>query len=74
MNSSLNRMFKVIWSKAQGAWVAVSEIVRAHGKEQSLTRITRHFAVVAVMSGGAAIAAPPPAPNQLPTGGQIAIR
>ncbi|MBU3557060.1 autotransporter-associated beta strand repeat-containing protein, partial [Polynucleobacter sp. Ross1-W9] len=71
MNSSLNRMFKVIWSKAQGAWVAVSEIVRAHGKEQSLTRITRHFAVAAVMSGGAAIAAPP-APNQLPTGGQIA--
>ena len=64
-------MFKVIWSKAQGAWVAVSEIVRAHGKEQSLTRITRHFAVAAVMSGGAAIAAPP-APNQLPTGGQIA--
>ncbi|MBU3637236.1 autotransporter-associated beta strand repeat-containing protein, partial [Polynucleobacter sp. es-MAR-4] len=71
MNSSLNRMFKVIWSKAQGAWVAVSEIVRAHGKEQSLTRITRKFAVATVMSGGAAIAAPP-APNQLPTGGQIA--
>ncbi|MBU3564166.1 autotransporter-associated beta strand repeat-containing protein, partial [Polynucleobacter sp. Tro8-14-1] len=71
MNSSLNRMFKVIWSKAQGAWVAVSEIVRAHGKEQSLTRITRKFAIAAVMSGGAAIAAPPAA-NQLPTGGQIA--
>ncbi|MGV0963539.1 MAG: autotransporter-associated beta strand repeat-containing protein, partial [Polynucleobacter sp.] len=71
MNGSLNRMFKVIWSKAQGAWVAVSEIVRAHGKEQSLTRVTRKFAVAAVMSGGAAIAAPP-APNQLPTGGQIA--
>ena len=49
----------------------MSEIVSAHGKEQSLTRITRHFAVVAVMSGGAAIAAPP-AQNQLPTGGQIA--
>ena len=64
-------MFKVIWSKAQGAWVAVSEIVRAHGKEQSLTRITRKFAIAAVMSGGAAIAAPPAA-NQLPTGGQIA--
>ena len=53
------------------AWVAVSEITRANGKQQSLTRITRSLSVAAmVMTGGAAIAAPP-APNQLPTGGQI---
>ncbi|MBU3595144.1 autotransporter-associated beta strand repeat-containing protein, partial [Polynucleobacter sp. 86C-FISCH] len=70
MNHSLNRIFKVIWSKVQMTWIAVSEITRAHGKQQSLTRITRTITTVAVMSGGAAIAAPPAA-NQLPTGGQI---
>ena len=41
MKSSLNRIFKVIWSKVQMAWVAVSEAATAHGKQQSMTRITR---------------------------------
>jgi len=53
------------------AWVAVSEATTAHGKQQSITRITRTITTVAMLSGGAAIAAPP-APNQLPTGGQVA--
>ena len=53
------------------AWVAVSEATTAHGKQQSITRITRTVTTVAMLSGGAAIAAPP-APNQLPTGGQVA--
>src|SRR5574343_631157 len=77
MTSSLNRIFKVIWSKVQMAWVAVSEATTAQGKQQSLTRITRTLgtaSAVAMLSGGAAIAAPPapPAPTQLPTGGQVA--
>jgi len=71
MKSSLNRIFKVIWSKVQMAWVAVSEAATAHGKQQSMTRIARTITTVAMLSGGAAIAAPP-APNQLPTGGQVA--
>ena len=53
------------------AWVAVSEATTAHGKQQSITRITRTVTTVALLTGGAAIAAPP-APNQLPTGGQVA--
>lgn len=53
------------------AWVAVSEATTAHGKQQSITRITRTVTTVAMLTGGAAIAAPP-APNQLPTGGQVA--
>ena len=53
------------------AWVAVSEATSAHGKQQSITRITRTITTVAMLSGGAAIAAPP-ALNQLPTGGQVA--
>lgn len=52
------------------AWIAVSEIATAHGKQQSITRITRSLAVVSVMASGATIAAPPVA-NQLPTGGQV---
>ncbi|BBU69766.1 autotransporter-associated beta strand repeat-containing protein [Fluviibacter phosphoraccumulans] len=71
MKSSLNRIFKVIWSKVQMAWVAVSEAATAHGKQQSITRITRTVTTVAMLTGGAAIAAPP-SPNQLPTGGQVA--
>jgi len=53
------------------SWVAVSEAATAHGKQQSMTRIARTITTVAMLSGGAAIAAPP-APNQLPTGGQVA--
>ena len=53
------------------AWVAVSEATKAHGKQQSVTRITRTVTTIAMLSGGAAIAAPP-APSQLPTGGQVA--
>ena len=62
MKSSLNRIFKVIWSKVQMSWVAVSEAATAHGKQQSMTRIARTITTVAMLSGGAAIAAPP-APN-----------
>ena len=71
MKHLLNRIFKVIWSKVQLAWVAVSEATAVHGKQQSIIRITRTVTTVAMLSGGAAIAAPP-APNQLPTGGQVA--
>ncbi|MGV0982776.1 MAG: filamentous hemagglutinin N-terminal domain-containing protein, partial [Polynucleobacter sp.] len=70
MNSSLNRIFRVIWSKVQMTWIAVSEIATAHGKQQSLTRITRSITAAALMTGGAVIAAPPVA-NQLPTGGVV---
>ncbi len=51
-------------------WIAVSETTKSNGKQQSITRITRAITTVAVMTSGAAIAAPPV--NQLPTNGQIA--
>lgn len=51
-------------------WIAVSEIATAHGKQQSLTRITRSISAAALMTGGVVIAAPPVA-NQLPTGGVV---
>lgn len=51
-------------------WIAVSEIATAHGKQQSLTRITRSITAAALMTGGAVIAAPP-VTNQLPTGGVV---
>lgn len=75
MKDSLNKVYKVIWSKVQMAWVVVSEAVAAQGKQQSVTRQARR-SVAAVMTGAAVIAGPPafaaPAANQLPTGGQVA--
>ena len=41
MAQSLNRIFKVIWSKVQMAWVAVSEAVSGAGKTQSELRRER---------------------------------
>ena len=28
----MNKVFRVIWSESQGAWVAVSEVVKSHSK------------------------------------------
>ena len=37
------------------AWVAVSEVATAQGKQRSITRITRTVTTVAMLSGGAAM-------------------
>jgi len=29
---SLNRIYRTIWSEALNAWIAVSELVKSHGK------------------------------------------
>ena len=69
--NSLNRSFKVIWSIASNAWVAVSEITKSHGKQKSASRRCRHMFFAGAILSGASIAAPP-APNQLPIGGAVA--
>src|ERR1700733_13503094 len=86
-HASINRIFRLIWNEALGAWVPVSEIARGRGR-----RSTRAAAVLAPLSAtlglgfgvaahAAAPAAPPPAgrghpiavpsPTQLPTGGTV---
>jgi len=72
MSNSLNRTFRVIWSAATNTWVAVSELAKSNGKQKSVKRVRRGFAMLAVMASGAGITAPP-APSQLPIGGVVTI-
>jgi filamentous hemagglutinin family protein len=56
----MNRTYRLVWSDAVGAFVAVAEFVRARGR--------RSAAGVVLCLAGTAFAAAP-APTQLPTGG-----
>ena len=53
----MNKVFRVIWSEAQGAWVAVSETTKSHSK-----RSRKHALALALTAGslmtisGAAVA------------------
>lgn len=51
----MNKVFKVVWSESTGTWVAVSEIVKAHGKTKSNTNAVAKTASLVVMSIGAAL-------------------
>jgi filamentous hemagglutinin family protein len=39
MNSSLNHIFRTIWSEVLGAWIAVSEITKAKGKRSGSSHV-----------------------------------
>ena len=76
-HASLNKFFRIVWNAARGAWVAVAEIARGQGKggaRRSARRAALRALGVAVAGlQGHAFAAngAPPAPTQLPTGGQV---
>ncbi|MBI5331522.1 MAG: filamentous hemagglutinin N-terminal domain-containing protein [Betaproteobacteria bacterium] len=64
----MNRAYRIVWSAARGAWVAVCEIARAHGKNgrSSVVRTARKAGVaVAGAMLGVSLA------HALPEGGQI---
>lgn len=74
----MNRIYRLVWNEAQGAWVAVTEIARGHGPRalRSARRLRRMgLAAFAAGTAAAAFAAPPvgtpPAANTVPTGGQV---
>lgn len=73
----MNRIYRIVWNEAQGAWVAVTEIAKGRGPRAVLSaRSLRRMGLAALAaSGAAALAAPPtpaaPAPTTLPTGGQV---
>ena len=70
----MNNIFRTIWSVATQSWQAVSEIVKTAGKKS--TKSLRNGALASVVMGlalsGRAESQPPPAANQLPTGGSVA--
>jgi hypothetical protein len=61
--ASMNRVYRLLWSRASGAWVAVAETARNQGKSAGGRRL---LAAVLLLSGPAAY----PAPG----GGQVARR
>ena len=50
----MNKVYKVVWSDAANAWVAVSEISTAHGKSKSSKTIAVAVAAVGMMLSSAA--------------------
>ncbi len=69
-HASINRIYRLVWSQARLAWVAVSEIGRHGGGISSATRAAGAIAALGLIASGALAA--PPAPTQLPTGGSVA--
>ena len=66
----MNHIFRSHWNEALGAWVAVSEIVSAHGKRShSLCRSVVLSQGLLLASGTASAGL---APDALPTQGQVA--
>ena len=67
--ASLNTTYRLVWSEVRGAWVAVSEIERSHGKRGG--QRLRRLAEVGLMAGLLAAGAAPSWAGPLPTGGQV---
>ena len=53
----MNKVYKVVWSDAANAWVAVSEISTAHGKSKSSKTVAVAVAAVGMMLSSAAVQA-----------------
>ena len=77
----MNNAYKLVYSTALNAWVAVAEHVRGRGKQGAVRLLTAAALLGGGLPGsGLAWAAPPtplaalapPAVNQLPTGAQVA--
>ncbi|NBV76409.1 MAG: hypothetical protein EBR59_10765, partial [Methylococcaceae bacterium] len=66
----MNHVFRSIWSEALGAWVAVSEIVSAHGKRSHSLCCSVVLSQSLLLASGTAHA--DLALDALPTQGQVA--
>ena len=68
----MNKTFRSVWNASKQAYVAAAENVSAKGKPSSGAKL---MAALAGLMGGlitlSAAAQTPPAPRQLPTGGQV---
>ncbi|MDO9075245.1 MAG: YDG domain-containing protein [Rubrivivax sp.] len=70
-HASMNRIFRLVWNDTLGVWVAVAETARRKGKGGARVAALMAPLVAALGLGVAAHAAGPPAPTQLPTGGNV---
>jgi len=70
----MNRIYRLIWNHATKAFVAVAEIARARGRSATGTIGTTTATgatFIALLGAACSALAAPPAPEQLPTGGQV---
>ena len=74
----MNHVYRVIFNRALGCWQAVTELAKSSGKLGSSVKraFRRHLgkaATVAVVAAGSGLAhaQTPPAPDQLPQGGNV---
>ena len=77
----MNKTYNLVWSAVRGAFIATHECAKSKGKPSSTRKGLGATGLVLGLMGalggaGLAFAAPPtpavPAPNALPTGGQVA--
>lgn len=68
-HGSMNRVYRLIWNEALGAFVPASELSRARGKRSS--RVLRSTVCAALALVACEAVAADPAPNALPSGGQV---
>ena len=66
----MNRIYRVVWSAVRQIWVAASEISRSGGRAASSRKEIAGALAAALVAALPAHAAAP-APNALPTGGQV---
>jgi len=76
-HASMNRIYRLVWSDARGAWTPVAETARGRGKSngRAAKLLAPVLATLALATGMSAHAASPvgmaPAPHELPSGGQV---
>ena len=67
----MNDIYRPIWNEPPGAWAAVSGTARGRGSERVATSVAPVVLALTLAGSAAALAADPPAPTQLPTGGKV---
>jgi filamentous hemagglutinin family protein len=69
----VNKVYRVVFNEVTATWTVVAETARSHGKCSSLVKKMAKLAAIFGLAGHLALAAAgPPAPNELPTQGQVA--
>jgi filamentous hemagglutinin family protein len=68
-HASMNRIYRLVWNDALGAFVPASELSSSRGKRS--TRLVRSGLRAALALIALDAAAAEPAPNALPTGGEV---
>jgi trimeric autotransporter adhesin len=73
-HASVNRAYRLVWNEGARTWMAVAECARGRGKSsvrKAVGLVVQTVGTLSLLAGLSTQAQTPPAPNQLPTGGQV---